>query len=149
MTEQADAISTSIDDPFLWLEDVTGDEALTWVRSHNEPTVETLSSSDRFRDMEASALAILDTDDRIPFVRRRGEFLYNFWRDAANPRGLWRRTTLESYVTDAPEWEIILDIDVLARTEDENWVWSGATVLRPEYERALVSLSRGGGADAA
>ncbi|KAF0971067.1 MULTISPECIES: prolyl oligopeptidase family serine peptidase [Gordonia] len=144
MTEQADGISTSIDDPFLWLEDVTGDEALTWVRSHNEPTVETLSSSDRFRDMEASALAILDTDDRIPFVRRRGEFLYNFWRDAANPRGLWRRTTLESYVTDAPEWEIILDIDELARTEDENWVWSGATVLRPEYERALVSLSRGG-----
>lgn len=146
MTEQADSISTSTDtdDPFLWLEDVTGDEALTWVRSHNEPTVETLSSSDRFRDMEASALAILDTDDRIPFVRRRGEFLYNFWRDAANPRGLWRRTTLESYVTDAPDWEIIIDVDELARAEDENWVWSGATVLRPDYERALVSLSRGG-----
>ncbi|ASR01515.1 prolyl oligopeptidase family serine peptidase [Gordonia rubripertincta] len=146
MTEQADGISTSTDtdDPFLWLEDVTGDDALAWVRSHNDPTVETLSSSDRFRDMEASALAILDTDDRIPFVRRRGRFLYNFWRDATNPRGLWRRTTLESYVTDAPGWEIILDVDELARTEDENWVWSGATVLRPEYERALVSLSRGG-----
>ncbi|MBY4573804.1 S9 family peptidase [Gordonia paraffinivorans] len=143
MTEHADP-TPGTDDPYIWLEDVTGDEALSWVRSHNEPTVEALTSSDRFREMESSTLAILDTDDRIPFVRRRGEFLYNFWRDANNPRGLWRRTTLESYTTDSPEWEILIDVDDLARAEDENWVWAGATVLRPGYDRALISLSRGG-----
>ncbi|GAB88965.1 prolyl oligopeptidase family serine peptidase [Gordonia rhizosphera] len=131
-------------DPYLWLEDVTGDRALDWVRAHNEPTVADLSSTSRFGDLQAEALEVLDTDDRIPYVIRRGEFLYNFWRDAANPKGLWRRTTLESYRTDAPDWDVLIDVDALAAAEDENWVWAGVTLLRPEYRRGLVSLSRGG-----
>ena len=88
---------------------------------------------------------MLDADDRIPFVRRRGEYLYNFWQDAAHPRGLWRRTTLEEYRRDRPDWEILLDVDALAAEEDENWVWQGAAVLRPGgYRLALLHLSRGG-----
>lgn len=134
-------------DPHLWLEDVTGDDALDWVRRHNEPTLADLGG-ERFERMRTEALEVLDTDARIPYVRRRGEYLYNFWRDAQNPRGLWRRTTLESYRTEEPDWEIVIDVDQLARTDDENWVWAGAGVLEPEHTRALVSLSRGG-ADAA
>ncbi|MFW0783229.1 prolyl oligopeptidase family serine peptidase [Gordonia sp. CPCC 206044] len=131
-------------DPYLWLEEVTGDRPLDWVRAHNQPTVDTLTTSDRFAALEAETLEILDTDDRIPYVTRRGEFLYNFWRDAANPKGLWRRTTLESYRSDRPDWDVLIDVDTLAADEDENWVWAGATVLRPDYRHALVSLSRGG-----
>jgi prolyl oligopeptidase len=131
------------DDPYLWLEDITGDDQLDWVRKHNEPTLAELGG-DRFEQMRAEALEILDTDARIPYVRRRGEFLYNFWRDAQNPRGLWRRTTLESYRTDEPEWDVILDIDALAQADDENWVWAGAEVIEPDYTLALVELSRGG-----
>ncbi len=82
--------------------------------------------------MRAEALEVLDTDARIPYVRRRGEYLYNFWRDAANPRGLWRRTTLESYRTDEPDWDVILDVDALAPADDENWVWAGADVIEPD-----------------
>lgn len=140
----ADNDANIADDPYLWLEDVTGEQALDWVRSHNEPTVDALTSTERFHGLEAGALEVLDTDDRIPYVTRRGEYLYNFWRDAAHPKGLWRRTTLESYRTADPEWDVIIDVDALAEAEDENWVWSGATVLRPEYRHALVSLSRGG-----
>ncbi|MGV9860121.1 prolyl oligopeptidase family serine peptidase [Gordonia sp. NPDC003425] len=132
------------DDPYLWLEDVTGDDALAWVRAHNQPTVDRLTGSARFAAIEAETLAALDTDDRIPYVRRRGEYLYNFWRDATNTRGLWRRTTLESYVTDNPEWDVLIDVDALAADEDENWVWKSAGVLRPTYDRALIALSRGG-----
>src|SRR5262245_28576822 len=94
--------------------------------------------------MRAEALEILDTDARIPYVRRRGKYLYNFWRDAENPRGLWRRTTLESYRTDEPEWDVIIDVDELAGVDDENWVWAGAEVIEPEYTLALIELSRGG-----
>src|ERR1700754_2432475 len=130
-------------DPYLWLEDVTGDDALDWVRRHNEPTLSELSDA-RFEQMRAEALEVLDTDARIPYVRRRGEYLYNFWRDAANPRGLWRRTTLDSYRTDALQWDVLIDVDQLARDDDENWVWSGAIVIEPEFDRALVNLSRGG-----
>jgi prolyl oligopeptidase len=131
------------DDPHLWLEDITGDDALDWVRKHNEPTLSELGG-DGFEQMRAEALEVLDTEDRIPYVRRRGDYLYNFWRDAANPRGLWRRTTLESYRTEEPDWDVIIDVDELADAEDENWVWAGAKVIEPDHTLALISLSRGG-----
>ncbi|BBZ26529.1 prolyl oligopeptidase [Mycolicibacterium madagascariense] len=130
-------------DPHLWLEDITGDDALEWVRRHNEPTLDELCG-ERFEQMRAEALQILDTDARIPYVRRRGEYLYNFWRDAEHPRGLWRRTTLEDYRTDDPDWDVLLDVDALAAADGENWVWAGADVLEPDYSLALISLSRGG-----
>ena len=130
-------------DPHLWLEDITGDDAMEWVRRHNEPTLAELGG-ERFEQMRAEALQILDTDARIPYVRRRGEYLYNFWRDADHPRGLWRRTTLEDYRTDDPDWDVLLDVDALADADGENWVWAGADVLEPDYSMALISLSRGG-----
>ncbi|WP_199178195.1 prolyl oligopeptidase family serine peptidase [Mycobacterium hubeiense] len=131
------------DDPYLWLEDIAGDEALDWVRRHNEPTLSTFGG-ERFEQMRVEALEVLDTDARIPYVRRRGEYLYNFWRDAANPRGLWRRTTLDSYRSESPEWDVLIDVDELARADDENWVWAGADVIEPDHTLALIALSRGG-----
>lgn len=135
--------SEALDDPYLWLEDITSPQALDWVRTHNEPTLAQLCDSE-FDRMRAEALEVLDTDTRIPYVRRRGEYLYNFWRDATNPRGLWRRTTLDSYRTDSPDWDVLIDIDELGRIDNEKWVWAGANVIEPEHTRALVWLSRGG-----
>ncbi|MEE3064292.1 MAG: prolyl oligopeptidase family protein [Actinomycetota bacterium] len=141
------ATNSDPDDPYLWLEDVTAEKALDWVRARNKPTMAQFCSGRYeadFERMRAEALEVLDTDARIPYVRRRGEYLYNFWRDATNPRGLWRRTTLDSYRGDAPEWDVLIDVDELGRTDDEKWVWAGATVIEPEFTRALVNLSRGG-----
>ncbi|SIR92941.1 prolyl oligopeptidase family serine peptidase [Williamsia sterculiae] len=147
-TDPDDPADATLEDPYLWLEDVAGDDALRWVREHNAPTVDALTGTDRFAELQAGALEVLDTDDRIAYVRRRGEHFYNFWRDADNPRGLWRRATPDSYRTDSPEWDVLVDLDMVAELEDENWVWKGALVLRPDHERALILLSRGG-ADAA
>lgn len=130
-------------DPYLWLEDVAGDEQLDWVRKHNDPTVAEFSG-DTFDQLRTEALEVLDTDARIPYVRRRGDYLYNFWRDATNPKGLWRRTTLESYRTDTPAWDVVVDLDALAAADGENWVWAGADVIEPDHALALISLSRGG-----
>ncbi|MGB2921773.1 MAG: prolyl oligopeptidase family protein [Mycobacterium sp.] len=138
-----DAPAQTDSDPYLWLEEVTGDDALAWVRRHNEPTVAELGG-DRFEQMRSEALEVLDTDTRIPYVRRRGEFLYNFWRDAANPRGLWRRTTLESYRSEKTEWDVVIDVDQLAAEDDVKWVWAGADVIDPDHTLALISLSPGG-----
>lgn len=134
------------DDPFLWLEDVTGDGPLDWVRARNAEAFAELTGDDhpRYGELKAQILDVLDADDRIPYPARRGEFLYNYWKDAAHPRGLWRRTTLESYRTAEPDWDVLLDLDALAEAEDENWVWAGAQVLRPEFRRALLQFSRGG-----
>jgi prolyl oligopeptidase len=131
------------DDPYLWLEDIAGDDSLAWVRARNEPTKAEFCDAE-FERMRAEALEVLDTDARIPYVRRRGDYLYDFWRDATNPRGLWRRTTLDSYRTDCPEWDVLIDVDELGRVDDEKWVWAGAIVIEPEFTRALINLSPGG-----
>nr|WP_259144277.1 prolyl oligopeptidase family serine peptidase [Tsukamurella ocularis] len=136
-------------DQYAWLEEVESATALDWARERNTASTARLTGP-RFDELEAGVLAILDTDQRIPYPVRRGEYLWNFWRDAQHPYGLWRRTTLESFRTDSPEWDVVIDVDALREAEGENWVWGGAAVLRAEspdgapYDRALVSLSRGG-----
>lgn len=132
-----------VEDPYLWLENIDDDGALDWVRKRNDATTAELSD-EHFERMRTEALEVLDTDTRIPYVRRRGEYLYNFWRDATNPRGLWRRTTLESYRTDTPDWDVVIDVDELARADGESWVWGGADVIEPDHTLALIALSRGG-----
>ncbi len=132
------------DDPFLWLEEVTGDRALAWVEEHNARTVAAVRADPGFDALEERLLGILDSDDRIPYLSKLGDRYANFWRDADHPRGVWRTTTLESYRTGEPVWETLLDIDALATEEDENWVWSGASCTWPEPDRCLVRLSRGG-----
>ena len=131
-------------DPHLWLEDVTGESTLQWVRERNAECVATLAKDETFTNLEGRLLAILDSKERIPMVSKIGDRFYNFWRDAANPKGLWRRTTLEEYRKPEPAWETVLDLDALAAEERENWVWHGARVLEPEGRLCLVSLSRGG-----
>src|SRR3546814_1870743 len=97
-----------------------------------------------FAGLRDDLLAILDSDARIAYVDKIGPYYYNFWRDKTAVRGIWRRTTPESYRSAQPEWETVVDLDALAESENENWVWHGAQCLRPDYTRCLVSLSRGG-----
>jgi prolyl oligopeptidase len=134
---------TAEEDPYLWLEDVTGDKALAWVRQRNELTQKKYET-DEFNRLEDDLLKILDSDDRIPFVEKEGPYYYNFWRDKEHERGIWRRTTLEEFRKAEPKWDVVLDLDELAKQENENWVWSGVQLLKPKYDRALISLSRGG-----
>jgi prolyl oligopeptidase len=143
--EQTDTTAPTADaDPRLWLEDVEGDDALAWVRERNAQTTSTLASTEEFTSTQAALRGVLDSDAKIPDVSKIGDHLYNFWKDSTHVRGLWRRTTLESYRTDEPEWETVLDVDALGEAEGESWVWHGASILRPAYRKALVSLSRGG-----
>ncbi|MFE5731896.1 prolyl oligopeptidase family protein [Streptomyces sp. NPDC056528] len=134
----------SDDDPYLWLEEVSGDAALAWVAERNAETAEALAADPGFLPLKERLREVLDASDRIPYTVRRGAHLYNFWQDAEHVRGVWRRTTLEQYRKDEPEWETVLDVDALAAEEDEKWVWDGAVARRPAYDRALVRLSRDG-----
>jgi len=118
------------DDPYQWLEDVQGAEALAWVKAHNARTLTALGGPDFERDREAFR-AILSASDKIPFVLKRGPYLYNLWQDTTNPRGLWRRTTIESYRSPSTDWDVLIDVDALGRNEGENWVWHGCTTLPP------------------
>ncbi|XLZ71268.1 prolyl oligopeptidase family serine peptidase [Massilia sp. SR12] len=132
-------------DPYLWLEEVSSARALDWVKQRNSTTTSQLDALPGIRQTTDKIREVLDSRERIPFVEKQGKYVYNFWKDAERPRGVLRRTTLEGYKTDAPQWEVVLDVDRLARDEKENWVWHGMDCLKPKAERCLFSLTRGGG----
>jgi prolyl oligopeptidase len=135
---------TADNDPYLWLEDVQSERSLAWVRERNMQSEAVLQAPPGFETLRTRLREVLDSRDEIPAVSRRGDWLYNLWRDADNPRGLWRRTTLAEYRKAKPAWDTVLDIDALGKAEKENWVWAGARCLWPDYRKCLVSLSRGG-----
>jgi prolyl oligopeptidase len=136
------------EDRYLWLEDVQGERALAWVRERNAQARERLQAWPDFLPLRQRIREVLDSRDRIPAVRRRGEAFYNLWQDAANPRGLWRRTSLTEYRKARPAWETVLDVDALGKTEGVNWVWGGSNSFGPAHRRSMLKLSKGG-ADAA
>ncbi len=138
------AQAQATDDPYQWLEDVTGDKAMAWVRQENAKSQPQLEAKPGFKALHERLLSIYNSRERIPTVQKRGKWLYNFWQDAKNPRGVWRRTTLEEYRKAEPAWETVLDIGKVGADENMNWVWKGAHCLYPDYNRCLVQLSRGG-----
>ncbi|MDF2376590.1 MAG: prolyl oligopeptidase family serine peptidase [Verrucomicrobiales bacterium] len=134
-------------DPYLWLEEVEGEQALSWVRGQNERTLADLRSDPNYVEFEAAALEVLTSKERIPYGRIRDGKVYNFWQDETNVRGLWRCTSLESYRSDEPDWETVLDFDELSRAEDKNWVFKGADCFHDKSANryyCLISLSDGG-----
>lgn len=133
------------DDPYIWMEEIEGTRAMDWAKAQNARSLPVLQGDPRYADLEAKALAILNAKDRVPGVSFAGDgSLRNFWQDQDHVRGIWRKTTLDSYRTTEPAWETILDIDALSKAENANWVFKGASCLPPQDTRCLITLSNGG-----
>ena len=135
---------TDTDDPYIWLEEVEGDEALDWVRKLNSQTEAELFGEPLFERLRAETLELLEADDRIPHPGRYGDTVYNFWTDSNHRRGLLRRTTWERYLAEDEEWETVLDVDALGKEEGTSWVFGGMSIRQPDRDRALIALSPGG-----
>lgn len=131
-------------DPYLWLEEVEGKRSLAWVEEQNQETFSRYTQSNAFNEQYQKIKTELNDEERIPSAYYQNGEMYNFWRDAENVRGVWRKTSFESYLEDQPVWENILDIDQLAESEGINWLFRGADCLAPEYKRCLIRLSDGG-----
>lgn len=132
------------DDPFVWLEDWTGPRAMQWVEAENKATVATLQGDPRYTGYYRDALAIASAKDRIAMPMLIHGRIYNFWRDADHPQGVWRCTSEADYASASPSWTTVLDLDALSRAEGRKWVWKGAVILDPEERIALLALSDGG-----
>ena len=130
------------DDPYLWLEEIEGERALAFVEQQTRLTLQKFGDTRFARDRDTLA-DIWDRPDNIPFISRRGSFVYNLWKDAQNPRGLWRRTTPAEFRAPNPAWETVLDVDRLATEESEDWILGGIQAL-PGSGARMLSLSRGG-----
>lgn len=133
------------EDKFLWLEDRTSKESLDWVHRQNELTVGELQGDPSYQTSFETALDLMTAEDNIAVGAALNGHVYNFWQDKTNVLGLWRRTGVASYKTEKPEWETIIDFDVLSAKEGVNWVFSGASRLYPDFNLCLVAMSPDGG----
>ena len=131
-------------DPYQWLEELNGPRALDWVKAENARTLAVLEADPNFNQLLNEAVAIGESEDRIPYPEIIDGRVYNFWQDPQHVRGIWRRTTLADYAKAQPTWTTVLDIDTLAATEGANWVWHGADCDSPSRRRCLINLSDGG-----
>ncbi len=138
------AQTAGMTDPYIWLEDKDGAKALAWVEAENARTLPRLQNDPRYAGFYADALAIASAEDRIPAPDQRYGRVYNFWRDARHPQGVWRWTSEADYANPQPNWTVAIDLDALSRAEGKKWVWKGATCLQPEERLCLVALSEGG-----
>jgi prolyl oligopeptidase len=138
-------------DPHAWLEEVLGEKPLQWVKERNEQCITAVGDPLQM-DSYKRILGIFDSKDKIPGVTRIGNWGYfNYWQDEAHVRGIWRRTTLESYRTTSPDWHTVIDVDALPPPQCDtakSWVWHGYALLdegpQGAYDRAIIRLSPGG-----
>jgi prolyl oligopeptidase len=143
MSERA-GMAVIEEDSLLWLEEIESSRVMDWVNRENARAVERFESDPRFAGLQAQLKDVLSDKNRIAWPTIRGRWIYNFWQDEKNPRGLWRRTSFEEYRKDQPKWDLLLDLDALKKTEKEEWVWAGSSCQKPLGSRCLVWLSRGG-----
>jgi prolyl oligopeptidase len=140
----AQATKADTTDPYLWLEEMNGARAMAWVKAENTKTAAVLEKDPRWESIYQAALAMAQAKDRLPYVSYLSGELYNFWQDSAHVRGIWRKTSLDSYRSASPAWTTVLDLDALAKAEKANWVFHGYTCQQPAEKRCLVFLSDGG-----
>jgi len=137
-------VATEQPDKYQWLEDVSGARPTAWVKAENERSAKVLESDPRYAGLEAAALKVLESPDRLAMPSFREGAIYNTWQDAAHVRGILRRTSLADYMMSQPHWQTVIDYDALAKTDNEKWVQKGLNCLYPGDGLCLVALSAGG-----
>lgn len=138
-------IEETTQDPYLWLEEIHGDQALQWVDNQNARTIEYIESLSHFKPLENRCLSILKTQEKLLTTKKRANDYYTYRIDEKNKRGVWLRTPAEDFEALQPselKWEVVLDLDEIAEKENENWVWKGSIDLNGYH--GLLQFSRGG-----
>jgi prolyl oligopeptidase len=141
---RAQGPSTEQPDNYTWLEDILGEKPMEWVKAENQRTAAVIEKDPRFEGLQADALKVLESPERLPGPQFRGGMIYNTWRDAQHLRGIVRRTTLEDYLNPEPKWETVIDYDALSKTDKQSWVGHGLNCLQPDDSQCLAALSAGG-----
>ena len=143
-TAKAQNTTTEQPDKYTWLEDIRGEKPMQWVKAENARTAAVIEKQKVFAQLDEDALKVLDSPDKLPVPDFRGDLVYNIWKDKDHLRGIVRHTTLESYLTDNPRWETVIDYDALGKQDNQSWVGHGLDCMQPEEQRCMVALSVGG-----
>jgi prolyl oligopeptidase len=117
---------------------------MSWVKAENERTTAVLKNDPRFATLQAAALKVLESPERLQMPAIRGNDIYNDWQDAVHPRGILRRTVVSDYLSPRPHWQTLIDFEALGKQDNERWVSGGRNCLYPGEELCMISLSAGG-----
>ncbi len=137
-------LQTEQPEKYQWLEDVSSARSMEWVKAENARSAAVLEADPRYAGMQADALKVLESPDRLAYPDQRGEMIYNQWQDAQHVRGLLRKTTQADYLTAQPHWQTVIDYDALGKADHEKWVGHGMSCLYPGTGLCLAVLSAGG-----
>lgn len=132
------------DDPYLWLEDIEGEKQLEWVENHNSKTLDYISNIEGYQNRFDFCYKYLTSSEQLPYPEMHGDFIYNFWQDEENPRGIWRRISYTDYLEMSDKWETLIDIDKLCENENINWTYDKVYFIPENNKICAVQLSKGG-----
>jgi prolyl oligopeptidase len=142
--QQGVSAAATSTDKYAWLEDVSGDRSMAWVKAENERSAKVLEADPRYAEYLSDATKIAEDPRRLATPDLEGDDVYNFWQDAEHVRGILRRTTIADYMTAEPKWHTVLDYDALAAKDNVKWVREGTDCLYPEDMDCMAKLSAGG-----
>ncbi len=134
-----------VEDEYLWLENIDGEKAMSWVENANQTTANKLSKDPLYQEIYNDVLAALDSKDKLPEVNIIGDYVYQLQRSTEKPRGVYERTKFDLFKAGKPVWQTVLDIDAMAKRDKQKWVFHGMSCLAPENKHCVVYLSPGGG----
>ena len=69
-------------DNYTWLEDIHGERPMAWVKTENARTAAVIENDTHFSPLEAEALEVLESPDRLPDPQFHNGVVYNTWLDA-------------------------------------------------------------------
>ncbi len=138
-------------DEYAWLEKIEGEGVNSWVEEQNTNTLSRLKVDQRFQNLLREFSQELASADQLlhfhrPNIILRDNYIYEIWQDKYNPRGVLRRTLSDNSGIDASAWEILLDIDELAKKEGRDFYIHSFQSSRfsPSNQRLLINFTEGG-----
>ncbi len=141
---QQPSTSSDANDKYVWLEDVSGPRSMEWVKAENAKSAAVLEQDPHYKPFLADALKVEEDPRRLATPALRGDEVYNTWRDKDHPRGLFRKTSVQDYLTADPHWQAVIDFDALGKQEHIGWVPKGLSCLFPGDQYCMVAISAGG-----
>jgi len=136
---------SKVEDEYLWLQNIDGERAMSWVENANQTTANKLTKDPLYQEIYSDVLAALDSKDKLPELNIIGDYVYQLQRSAEKPRGVYERTKFNLFKAGKPAWQTVLDIDAMSKRDKQKWVFHGMSCLAPENKHCLVYLSPGGG----
>lgn len=136
----SDPLSQSLD----YLEEIDSPKVKRFVEVENVLSIARLKTDPLFPIIEQEILDVVTAKDKLPSIFFKDQQLYQFWQDQVHVRGQLRRISVADFNARKDNWEVVLDLDIISKAENKNWVWKHFNCYKKNEKMCLIFLSNGG-----